>query len=354
MEKKGIRRMLMAHRFAFGSLVTIACLIGDIQGGTAQQMPSTGQSQGGSQPGSALPASGRNSSGASNVLRNSSLNVVPPDFAKLKLAPGFLVSLDVLDDPDFEGNFRVDQHGDLALPILGNIHVGGETASEAMLQIKQKLLSDQILTNPQVNLNVVEYAAPEVTIIGEVSSPGRYPLLAPRSLTDVLALAGGLTPAAGTEIQIMHESKDAEPLTIHYSRATESRTVQDSVVRPGDTVQVKRAGIVYVLGAVNKPGGYIMQEDGTLTVLEAISIANGTTLPASVGTVYLLRRNSDGTAIRIELPLNKMQHGKDADMQLHATDVLYVPTSKIKAVLINSQGILAAATSASIYATAAY
>lgn len=291
---------------------------------------------------------------SANPLRNSGLSVVPPDFASLKLAPGFLVDLEVLDDTDFDGTFRVDQQGNLALPILGPVHVDGQTASEARQLIQQRLSADQILKNPQVNLTVVEYAALEVTILGEVPAPGRYPLFAPRSLTDVLALAGGLNITAGNEIQITHQGKDEQPDSIHFSKATHYKSVQDTIVRPGDTIQVKRAGIVYVLGAVTRPGGYIMQEDGTLTVLEAISMANGTTIPASVNTIYLLRRNADGSAVKIELPLNKMQRGKNADMQMQATDVLYVPTSKIKSALINSVGILAAATSASIYATAVY
>ena len=302
------------------------------------------------------PSAGRNAitlTGAA-TRSNSQLTMVPPDFASLKLAPGFLISLSVLDDPDFDGQFRIDQQGDLALPIIGAVHVSDKTATEARQAIEQKLRAGQILIDPQVNLTVVEYTAPEVTIIGEVAAPGRYPLLAPRSLTDVLALAGGLTAAAGNEIEVTQESKDARPIVVHYSRATQSQAVQDTLVKPGDTVQVKRAGIVYVLGGVNRPGGYVMQEDGSLTVLQAIAVANGTTLPASVSKIYLLRRNSDGTAIRIELPLEKMQRGKDADMALRPTDVLYVPISKVKSALTNSQGILAAATSASIYATTIY
>jgi polysaccharide export outer membrane protein len=318
----------------------------------AQQMPPNSQNLNGLP--SNLPNSNRVPPSASSAMRNSELTVVPPDFADLKLAPGFLVSLDVLDDTDFDGDFRVDQKGDLALPILGSIHVGGQTASEAREQIQQRLLNDGILTSPQVNLTVVEYTAPEVTILGEISLPGRYPLLAPRSLTDVIALAGGLTVAAGNEIQISHADNAAPPDVIHFSKATSAKVVQDTIVHPGDTVQVKRAGIIYVLGAVNRPGGYVMQEDGTLTVLEAVSIANGTTLSASVGTIYLLRRDPDGSAIRITLPLSKMQLGKSSDMQLHPTDVLYVPNSKLKSAFINTQGILAAATSASIYATAVY
>ena len=97
-----------------------------------------------------------------------------------------------------------------------------------------------------------------------------------------------------------------------------------------------------------------MQEDGTLTVLQAISLANGTTLPASVGSIHLLRRNSDGTEVNLALPLNKMQHGQLADLKLQASDVLYVPTSKVKSTIINSQGILAAMASSAIYATVIY
>jgi polysaccharide biosynthesis/export protein len=288
------------------------------------------------------------------TFRNSELTVVPPDFAELKLAPGFLVALDVLDDPDFEGSFRVDQQGDLALPILGNVHVGGETASEARVQIQQRLVHDGILKSPQVNLTVVEYTAPEVTIIGEVNAPGRYPLLAPRSLTDVLALAGGLTITAGDQIRITHAAANAKTEQIHFSKATSPEAVQDTIVHPGDTVQVLRAGVVYVLGAVGRPGGYVMREDGAMTVLEAISDANGTILSASVGKIYVLRQEPGGAAIRIELPLDKMQRGKFADMQLHPTDIVYVPNSKVKTALTSSQAILASATSASIYATAVY
>jgi polysaccharide biosynthesis/export protein len=296
----------------------------------------------------------RPGSGVTGTFRNSELTVVPPDFAELKLAPGFLLALDVLDDTDFEGSFRVDQQGDLALPILGNVHVGGETASEARVQIEQRLVHDGILKNPQVNLTVVEYTAPEVTIIGEVTAPGRYPLLAPRSLTDVLALAGGLTITAGDEIRVTHAGANAKTDQIRFSKATSPGAVQDTIVHPGDTVQVMRAGIVYVLGAVNKPGGYVMEEDGTLTVLQALSLANGTTISASVGTIYLLRRDADGSSVRLELPLNKMQRGKTADLRLRATDILYVPNSKLKTAFTSTQGILAAATSASIYATAVY
>jgi polysaccharide biosynthesis/export protein len=282
------------------------------------------------------------------------LNTVPEDFTKLKLAPGFLLSLNVLDDPDFVGTFRVDQQGDVTLPILGIMHVAGKSVPEARAQIQKSLSDSQILNDPQVNLAVLEYTAPEVTIIGEVASPGRYPLLVSRKLVDVLALAGGTSVSAGNEVQITRGGADPKSVTVHYSKATRSLANTGELVHPGDTVQVRRAGIVYVMGAVTRPGGYVMQEDGTLTVLQAIALANGTSLPASVRNIYLLRHDAGGTPVSIPIPLDKMSHGKRADLLLQATDVLYVPTSKVKAVILNSQGITAAAASASIYTVAAH
>jgi polysaccharide export outer membrane protein len=321
--------------------------IGD--GGFAQQ--SGMQSTIGSQSGA---TASRSRTDAAAAIRSAGLVAVPADFAQLKLAPGFLLSLNVLDDPDFAGSFRVDEQGNIALPILGTLRVGGETISEASVQIGKRLLEEEILKDPQVDLSVLEYSAPEVTIVGEVASPGKYSLLVPHNLVDVLALAGGTTIAAGNEVQITRGNLNEEPFLVHFSKATDPKAVENAIVNPGDTVKVRRAGIVYVLGAVTRPGGFVMQEDGALNVLQAISLAGGTSIPASVSTIYLLRRNADGTEVRIALPFNKMQHGRITDMELHATDILYVPNSKIKSTLIYSQGILTAATSATIYAAAVY
>jgi polysaccharide biosynthesis/export protein len=313
-----------------------------------QQMPSS------SNGGSSSAAMSQKPTDA--AMQSSRLTVVPEDFAKLTLAPGFLLSLNVLDDPDLVGTFRIDQKGDIAPPVLGTMHVAGETASEVRVQIRNKLLDDQILKDPQVNLTVLEYTAPEVTIIGEVNSPGRYPLLVPRALVDVLALAGGATVTASNEVQITPGGANTQPISqsimLHYSRATDPGAVNQAIVSPGDTVLVKRAGIVYVLGAVNRPGGYVMQEEGTLNVLQAISLANGTAITAKTGTIYVLRRNADGSVVDIPLPYKKQIRGQSAEVQLRARDVLYVPTSKVKAIFSSGSSILSAAASATIYAAA--
>jgi len=175
-------------------------------------------------------------------------------------------------------------------------------------------------------------------------------LLAPRKLIDVLALAGGTTFLAGNEVLITHGNKDSEPILVHYSKATDPKLVDLAIVHPGDTVQVKRAGIVYVLGAVNRPGGFVMQEEGTLNLLQAISLADGTAPTASMGTIHLLRRNADGSEVDIALPYKQITRGKSPDIQLQATDVLFVPSSAVKAVFVNSQAVLSSAASSAIYA----
>jgi protein involved in polysaccharide export with SLBB domain len=127
-------------------------------------------------PGAQQPYSARVD--ASSLSRAGASTFVSEDVAQLRLAPGFLVALSVLDEPDLNGTFRVDQQGNVQLPAIGAVPVSGQTASEASGFIRQKLLAAEILKDPQVTLNVVEYTAPQVTIVGEVVSPGKYPLLA--------------------------------------------------------------------------------------------------------------------------------------------------------------------------------
>lgn len=342
----------MVHKLSLGYMVVTCAVVLTLPEASVAQLNPQQMSTNLNQISSPTPA--RNRIEAATTAHNSALSAVPEDFSKLRLAPGFLVALNVLDDSDFAGEYRVDEQGNIALPVLGAMHVENETPSEVSSQVKKRLLAEQILNNPEVTVTVLEYTAPQVTIIGEVASPGKYPLLAPRNLVDVLSLAGGPTMLAGEQVQITPANRATKPLLVQYSKSSDPKAFEDVLVHPGDIVQVKRAGVVYVLGAVNRPGGYVMQEDGTLKVLQAISLANGTSVVASTGKIYLLRRNEDGTEVNIALSLKKISQGQARDFQLRATDVLYVPTSKMKSIVTNGQGILASAASASIYAGVVY
>ncbi len=189
-----------------------------------------------------------------------------------------------------------------------------------------------------------------MTILGQVVHPGSVRLTAPRTLIDVISLAGGLTPDADRHIVLERGGKDGERIHTFLSNRAEDALNADILVRPGDTILVPKAGIVYVLGDVAHPGGYVMQNDSQLTVLQAIALAAGTSKTASEKRVRLVR-SVDGLSHSIDLPLRDMERGRAPDVPLCANDILYVPFSLAKNLSLGIANITAAASSALIYAT---
>jgi polysaccharide export outer membrane protein len=278
----------------------------------------------------------------------------PDDFDKLHLDYGDTLQLSVFGAPEMTSTLQVDSLGDCLVPLVGTIHVQGDTPRQGEDKIRQSLIEKKMFNDPQVFLDIVSYTPHNITVSGEVQSPGKLEILVPKPLLDVLALAGGETPAAGGVISIHHRNADD---TISVREITYSMKVNDSgsaastLVYPGDTVNVRRAGVIYILGAVERPGGYLMVNGGNLTVPEAISLASGTTLVASTKTALVVSRR-DGTIRRSEVPLDAEQRGKEPPTPLQDGDILYVITSKLKATLINTSSVLSSAASAGIYAAA--
>jgi len=230
------------------------------------------------------------------------------------------------------------------------VKVQGLTAPEAARLLETTLKDAQVLNRPQVNVDVQQYAGQYVTVLGEVASPGRVTAIGPTKLSEILAQVGGLTPIAGTHIKIRHATDDSEPeIDAHYSRSESNQQTDSILVRPGDTLLVPRAGIVYVLGAVNRPGGYVMQEDGKLNVAEALALSGGTVLQAQTGGLRVIRRNPDGTVLDFALSYDGIAKGSQTPLELQAQDIVYVPISKVKAILSDATSIISTATSAAIY-----
>lgn len=278
------------------------------------------------------------------------LTAVPEDFSKLRIEPGFLLDAEVFDEPDMSGALRVGTDGTIVMPLAGAVHVAGDTMAQAEHQMEDKLISAEILKKPQVTLNVLQYAPTMVTVLGEVNTPGRLQMLVPHSLLDVLSFAGGETSLAGDKIELRHEHNGKTVVTTYrYGRDSNGDSIGDVMVHDGDTVIVPRAGIVYVLGDVYRPGGYLMQEDGKLDVAQALALAMGTQLSAKTKDMEVIRRRSDGSYVMLKVNYQKMVRGKTTPLILHAQDVVYVPVNKGKAVFTSTTGILGAAATASIY-----
>ena len=150
-------------------------------------------------------------------MPSSELGAVPEDFAQFKLAPGFLVGLKVLDDSDFEGTFASISRAH-CLTCSRHCSRRGRNRLGSKRTNQESARGGTDYERSAGYLNVIEYTAPQVTIIGEVGSPGKYPLLVPRKLVDVLALAGGPSVLAGNEVQIIPGNEGAKPALVHYSR----------------------------------------------------------------------------------------------------------------------------------------
>ena len=137
--------------------------------------------------------------------------------------------------------------------------------------------------------------------------------------------------------------------TYRYGRDSNGDDISKVMVHNGDTVIVPRAGIVYILGVVFCLGGFLLFENGKLDAAQALSLAMGTTMQAKTGSLRIIRREPNGTYVEFELSYKDMTGGKVTPPQLQAEDILYVPVSKIKAILSGGTGILSAAASATIY-----
>ena len=327
--------------FSLATLMVFAVPVASAQQGPAigGSLYGIGQSAGASSPGT----------GAAKGP-GGTLTAVPEDFSKLKIAPGFLLNIQVYDEPELSGELRVDDAGNIAFPLAGSIHVGDNTLEEARQLIEDKLASEQILIRPQIMINVEQYAPFIVAVMGEVQAPGRVQLLAPHSVLDVLSQVGGETPMAGRTVQVRHLidghlTIDAYP----YGRNSDGSSIANVMLHDGDTVIVPRAGIVYVLGAVTRPGGYLMLEDGKLDVAQALSLASGTTLQAAVKSIRVIRRNPDGTYVEYPVNYKKFSEGKQIPLHLEAQDIVYVPVSKIKTVLTTGASLIDEAAIATVY-----
>ncbi len=286
---------------------------------------------------------------AGNAAPGSGPILVPKDLSELRIQPGDLLNVNVYDAQELSSSYRVDPEGNLTIPLCGKVNLRGQTMPEAATLIEAALRSGQILTHPQVNVDVLQYASQYVSVTGEVVSPGRVALIAPVRLSELLAEVGGVTAMAGSHIKIRHGADDDAPEeVVPYSRNESNRKTASVLARPGDTIVVPRAGVVYVLGAVARPGGYLMEEDGKLNVAEALALSGGTLLQANTGGLRVVRRNADGTVLDFPLSYNAIVKGTQTPLLLQAQDIVYVPMSKVKAVFTSTTGIISAATSAAV------
>ena len=257
------------------------------------------------------------------------------------------MNITVFDVPELAQTLRVTDTGDVTVQLIGVLHVSNLTTDEAGTLIATKLRDGNFIIDPQVAVLISEYSTQGVSVLGEVQKPGVYQVLGTRSLLDIISEAGGTTPAAGPDISVKH--MDGTTATVRLTKDAQASFATDVQLLPGDKVIIPRAGLVYVLGDVGRPGGFLMENDGRMSILQAVAMASGTNRTASMNHARLIRKTANGYT-EVNIQLKPILEGKSNDVALQAEDILYVPTNLVKtAVYRTTPAIMADASSAAIY-----
>lgn len=265
------------------------------------------------------------------------------------IGAGDLVEMSVFDTPELSGKLRVSNTGDVILPLVGAIHLQGLKAAEAQTLIRQKLVDGGFLKDPQVTIFIAEYATQGVSVVGEVKNPGIYPAFGSHHLLDYISLAQGLTPLAGTAIVITHSGHPDEPQRVKITAGGAPQAENNPEILPGDTIFVEKTGLVYVVGDVVRPGGFPMDHDEQLSILQAIALAQGVNYTAAKGSARLIRTTASGRQ-EIPIDLKKIFASKAVDLAMQDNDILFVPSSAARGALkAVSMTAVPAAASATIY-----
>ena len=268
---------------------------------------------------------------------------------ELLIGAGDLLEVSLYGMPDFKSEVRVNSGGEISLPMLDTVTVGGLSIEQAQALIERKLSQKGLFNDPHVTVFEKEYATQGISVLGEVQKPGIYPLLGSRNLYDVISAASGTTPKAGGYVLITHRNDPEHPAQVPLVTDTREPMENNVPVEPGDTIMVSKAGVVYVVGDVRQPGGFVMENGNDITVVKAIALAQGTNPNASLNSARLIRKTPEGPK-EVPLPLKQILDAKAPDVPLQADDVVFVPASAGKsAAKRGAEAILQMATGIAIW-----
>jgi len=314
--------------------------------------------------------------------------VMPHDYV---IGNGDLLDLEVFDVKELSREVRVSQTGSIGIPLVPvRLHVAGLTEVQAQQKISEVLESDGLVSHAEVSLSVKERKSKPITVVGAVGHAMVYQADRPVTLLEVLAEAGGVANDAGDTVIVNrpvqvepsdpseppaiapenpapaaaskgsnHEGSTQEPassaaspnspapgdpprlnntITINLNELMESGDATNNIVlQAGDIVTVPHSGIVYVLGAVSKPGGFVLANDrGQMTTLKILSLAGGLSSTAKSDHAVIVRKDAQGQQHEVAVDLKKVMQRQSEDVQLQPSDILYVPNSASRRAMLKA------------------
>ncbi len=279
-----------------------------------------------------------------NVPKSGSGAVASRAAAGYVLGPGDQISIRVVNFEEINDKpIPIDLSGRIHLPLVGDVQVSGITIQQLESELSRRL--KKYVLNPDVSISVTDFRSQPVSVVGAVRTPGVQQVQGRKTVLEVLSMAGGLEPlSAGSTLKITRQKEwgpiplpnaETDP-TQQYSVAQinlksliDAKHPEENIeVKPNDVISVPRADTVYVLGEVQKAGGYVLTDTDAMSVLQALSMAGGLSQMAKARESRILRRQP-GSVSRDEIPvdLTKMLAGRSSDVRLLPEDILFVPNN---------------------------
>lgn len=235
------------------------------------------------------------------------------------IGAGDVIRISVFQNPDLAMETRVGDSGTITFPLIGSVELGGLTIPAAELRIATGLRDGGYVVQPQVNIQLLQVRGSQVTVLGMVGRPGRYPIETTNTkLSDMLAIAGGVVPA-GSDVLVLSGVRDGKPMRMEIdipAMFQKGDFSKDILLRGGDTIYVDRAPLFYIYGEVQRPGSYRIERG--MTVRHALAQAGGVSLRGTERGLRLYRRDAEGKAAISE---------PDHDAAVRPDDVFHIRES---------------------------
>ncbi len=269
------------------------------------------------------------SSNAPQLITTQRTLLYPP-VRDITLSNGDLIAIKLFGPGDYNNSVRVGTDGNVLLPLIGIIHLGGLSVTQAEQLLSERLEAGGFYRDPQVTIDITEGPNAVVTITGELHSV--LPIQGSRRLLDILSTAGGL-PATASHIITIHRP-GVQPIIVDLGVDPLSSQLADIPIFAGDTIVVSRIGIVYMLGSFKTPGTISLTPYQPLTLLEATALSGGPAFEAKNRDLRIIRAVGDHRTL-VKLNIHDVIYGKAPDPILQPNDIVFLPSDPLKATLTN-------------------
>jgi polysaccharide biosynthesis/export protein len=237
---------------------------------------------------------------------------------------------------------RIDGEGDIQMPLAGSVHVAGLTVQQTEQKLDEAL--SKYIKHPQVVVNVAEVRSQPVSVLGAVNSPGVHQVQGHKTVLEMLASAGGIRQDAGYSIRITRQVEwGCIPLPgaqldatgkysvaeVNLRKIMDAKTPEENIqIFPHDVISVPKAEMVYVIGEVHRSGGFVLGEHQSISVLQALSLAEGLNTGADPRHAKILRLKPDADQREeLKVDVKDALNGKKPDFPLQGEDILFIPGS---------------------------